>query len=129
MENLSRQDRIWLKSMAIGHRLGCHQMESRSFAFKGYQFPLCARCTGVLLGEITGIASLLLGLRIPLPLMCGLIAVMGIDWFIQYLEICMSTNPRRFITGTLCGYGLTYAYFYFFRLLFRFVTTLFLSGS
>ena len=35
--------------------LGCHQIPERSFNYKGYQFPICARCTGILLGEIFGI--------------------------------------------------------------------------
>ena len=38
----------WL--MAVGHRAGCHQRADRSFYWKGRKFPLCARCTGVLVG-------------------------------------------------------------------------------
>ena len=40
----------WL--MAVGHRAGCHQRADRSFYWKGRKFPLCARCTGVLVGYI-----------------------------------------------------------------------------
>ncbi len=36
----------------------------------------------------------------------SLCAVMFLDWYIQYLKIRSSTNIRRFITGTLGGFGL-----------------------
>ncbi|MEI3349189.1 MAG: DUF2085 domain-containing protein [Dysosmobacter sp.] len=36
---------------SVGHTLGCHQRPDRSFFFHGKQFPVCARCTGVFLGE------------------------------------------------------------------------------
>lgn len=34
---------------------------------------------------------------------CG---IMFMDWFVQYLNIRPSTNPRRLITGILGGFGL-----------------------
>ena len=97
--------------MTIGEKLGCHQMESRSFSYKGYQFPLCARCTGVLLGEIIGIAQLVFGHRISYKRMAIYILIMGIDWELQYFKIQSSNNIRRIITGTLCGIGMTHMYF------------------
>ena len=47
-----KNDLLWLKWMDWGKRLGCHQMPERSFFIKGYQFPVCARCTGVLVSSI-----------------------------------------------------------------------------
>ena len=42
---------IWRRTMYFFHKYwGCHQMATRSFFFKGFQFPLCARCTGILVG-------------------------------------------------------------------------------
>lgn len=123
MESLTKKDHIWLKLMAFGHLLGCHQMESRSFKIHNYQFPLCARCTGVFLGEIVGIISALLGLRIPVYLVIVFIVIMCIDWGVQYFNIKMSTNFRRFITGTLAGFGLLYAYYYVFKYLFMLIIT------
>ena len=35
----------------IGNHSGCHQMPERSFFYKGKQFPVCARCTGVIIGQ------------------------------------------------------------------------------
>ncbi|MEE0456852.1 MAG: DUF2085 domain-containing protein, partial [Anaerovibrio sp.] len=30
-------------------------MPSRSFFIHGYQMPLCARCTGIIVGEVLGL--------------------------------------------------------------------------
>lgn len=40
------------KLMVFGQNMGCHQMPERSFFIRGKQFPVCARCTGVFLGNI-----------------------------------------------------------------------------
>lgn len=93
--------------MILGRASGCHQMPERSFFFRGKQFPICARCTGVYIGELLALLSVK-WLRPPLwvvPLFC---AVMLVDWGIQALGWQESTNIRRFITGLLCGYGLCY---------------------
>nr|WP_279180507.1 DUF2085 domain-containing protein [Anaerotruncus colihominis] len=91
--------------MEAGRLTGCHQRPDRSFCWLGYQFPVCARCTGVLIGNI--LAWLLYHVVTPPTILsltfCGL---MFLDWFIQHKKIRESTNLRRFITGTLCGYGL-----------------------
>ena len=112
---MTKQDRIWLKLMRIGERLGCHQMESRSFSFRGYQFPVCARCTGVMIGQISAIISIICGLRLPIYLALIFMAVMALDWGIQYIKVCESNNIRRLISGTMCGFGLTYLYYYAIR--------------
>ena len=112
---MNKKDEIWIRLMTIGKKLGCHQMESRSFSYKGYQFPLCARCTGVLLGEIIGIAQIACGYRISIKKMMVFISIMGIDWSLQYFKILPSNNIRRVSTGTLCGIGMTFMYFYILR--------------
>ena len=84
---MNKSDLIWIKLMNLGHRLGCHQMEERSFHFKGYQFPVCARCTGVFLGEIIAIVLLLLGIKINIFMSIALLLIMGFDWFIQYIKL------------------------------------------
>ncbi len=109
---MCKNDEVWIKFMKIGEKLGCHQMESRSFSYKGYQFPLCARCTGVFIGEITGIIQIILGYRLSYKRMMTFIIIMGIDWGLQYLKLLPSNNIRRVTTGTLCGIGMTYMYFY-----------------
>lgn len=93
------------KIKKLAGRLGCHQRADRSFFYKGHQFPLCARCTGVAIGQIMAI-----GMRFivtPNLYLCfAFCLVLLIDWSIQYFRIRESTNPRRFVTGILCGYGM-----------------------
>lgn len=93
----------------IGDRSGCHQMPERSFFWKGHQFPVCARCTGVAIGQ--GLA-LLVGFVIQIPVLLGVffLSVMGIDWGIQELGIKESNNFRRVFTGILGGFGLFSVY-------------------
>lgn len=95
--------------MNFGRWLGCHQMPERSFFIKGYQLPICARCTGVYIGQIVALI-LLFFLRIPWYISVILIVPMGIDWSLQYFVKIISNNVRRLITGLLCGFGLMYLY-------------------
>lgn len=91
--------------MKIGNLCGCHQRADRSYFIAGYQFPICARCTGVLIGY----ASALILYRvyhISIWLCALFMLIMFVDWFLQYKNICQSTNFRRLITGLLCGHGL-----------------------
>lgn len=93
--------------MTLGRTSGCHQLPERSFSFRGKQFPVCARCTGVYFGQLLAILSVK-WLRPPLwivPLFC---TVMLADWGAQALRWRSSTNIRRFFTGLLCGYALGY---------------------
>lgn len=99
--------------MELGERTGCHQRPDRSFFINGYQLPVCARCSGVFLGYISGAVFLALrGKRISkgVPSFMGCY-IMFFDWLLQALKIKESTNKRRFITGFLGGMGLIIAYF------------------
>ena len=105
-------DKIWFKLMNYGNKLGCHQLPKRSFFIKGYQFPICARCTGVIIGELVAIILLLLSIKTNIFINFIFLSIMGIDWFIQFINILESTNLRRLITGFLGGFGLTYIYYH-----------------
>ena len=97
--------KLWKKLMKFGHFLGCHQMPERSFFINGYQFPVCARCTGVYIGAL--FAVVLFFVFRPNILLCIIFCiVMLLDWFLQHKMILSSTNCRRLITGSLAGYGL-----------------------
>ncbi|MCP1101725.1 putative membrane protein [Aequitasia blattaphilus] len=100
----------------IGNHSGCHQLPERSFFYKGKQFPVCARCTGVAIGQMVAVIAGVF-LRIPLALSLSLLGIMGIDWGIQELKIKKSTNIRRLITGALGGFGVVGVYFAMFRFL------------
>jgi uncharacterized membrane protein len=113
----------WLaKAKIIGFAL-CHQMPDRSFFVHDHQYPLCARCTGMYLGFITGLIFLLARKRLkaarlpPAPLVAtliGFIVLMGIDGLNSTISIIPgapqlyhTTNVIRLITGTLYGLALS----------------------
>ncbi|WP_409197632.1 DUF2085 domain-containing protein [Methanobrevibacter acididurans] len=85
----------------------CHHKLERSFHFKGHQFPVCARRTGVYLGVFTYIvyayfyfidytpSLLLFSVLILLPLV--------VDGVTQSLGFHESNNTLRFITVLLRG--------------------------
>ena len=88
-----------------GDWIGCHQIPERSFFFRGTQFPVCARCTGVLLAQsATGLVALA-GHYAPPAVGMLLMVPMGLDWAAQYTGFQESTNARRFVTGVLAGVG------------------------
>ena len=99
--------------MHIGRLTGCHQMPERSFFIKEYQFPLCARCTGVVIGEILAIP---IWLVFPIGIIPAIVLGMPlvIDGIAQYRFMILSTNPRRLITGILAGWGLISIYIHIF---------------
>ena len=52
----SRRDQRWIFWMEFcGKYARCHQMPERSFFLGSYQFPLCARCTGIMLGRVLAV--------------------------------------------------------------------------
>lgn len=96
--------------VAIMEKSGCHRLPERSFFYKGRQFPVCARCTGVLIGQILGFLTYRLW-QMPWELGAIFCGFMFLDWFIQRINIKMSTNMRRCATGLLCGYAMGQWYF------------------
>lgn len=108
---------LWVKSMRLGTRIGCHQLPERSFYFRNYQFPVCARCCGVLLGQITAIVLFLFTYIINIKISITLAAIMLLDWGIQYIGVLESNNIRRVITGFLGGLGCWSALFYVIKII------------
>ena len=102
----------------IGQLSGCHRMPERSFFYKGYQFPVCARCTGVCLGQLTAIIVNLF-YKIPLKFALICLTIMGFDWGIQELKIIPSTNFRRLLTGIFGGFGIFSIYFLIIKYVFK----------
>ena len=100
-----KADAFWIKAMEIGSKMGCHQRADRSFSIKGYQFPVCARCSGIL---ISSLAGYIVYVRKRIKLKTGILLCvpMIIDGSIQYFGIRESTNVRRFLTGLAGGIGL-----------------------
>lgn len=98
----------------IGNQSGCHQMSERSFHWKGHQFPVCARCTGVAIGQTFAVIVAFFK-TVPLNVSIFLLSIMGFDWGIQELKIKESTNYRRLITGFCGGFGLFSIYALLFK--------------
>lgn len=106
----------WIFLMNIGNKLGCHQMPERSFFIKKYQFPVCARCTGVIISSIIAII-LFFYKKLPIKVCMAMSGVMLCDWLIQYLEIQESNNRRRLITGLIGGLGYSTLHLYLYKFL------------
>ena len=83
----------------------CHRIPERSFFWKGKQFPVCARCTGIHIGYLRmpifffGFATLNIWISLFLMLPTYL------DGTIQAVFNYESTNLRRVITGFFGGIG------------------------
>lgn len=83
----------------------CHRLPERSFFYHGRQFPICARCTGILLGYILGIIYGVFFKPLSIGLAILLIVPLVLDGYLQYISWRQSTNFRRLSTGILAGIG------------------------
>lgn len=112
IQNVNK-DKLWIKSMIWFDKYwGCHQLPERSFFFRGYQLPICARCLGIILGYILCIFLLIFNCKLNIYLLFLLILTTLIDWSLQFFNILSSNNIRRLVTGILGGIGLMGIYVY-----------------
>lgn len=106
---------VWLPRF-----MGCHRRPERSFKWRsGLPFPVCARCTGELLGMLFAAATAWVW-HPPLWALFVLLLPMVADGFIQLLTKYESTNPRRLVTGLLFGYAFAILVVWFFIAAWRF---------
>ena len=113
--------KIYKSFMIAGKNAGCHQRAERSFFYHKHQFPVCARCTGVLIGYAVGIwLSFIFPITYRFCVLCCVI--MFFDWTLQRLHLKESTNFRRLITGIFGGIGLVGIQVLFFKGLFDFLS-------
>lgn len=98
---------------------GCHRLPERSFFYRGKQFPVCARCTGVMIGQtltffIALVFFYLYQMNINFYLLIGMMfpfaLPMLLDWSIQEYLSVMSNNYRRLVTGFFAGVSLGFLY-------------------
>lgn len=103
---MTSRDEKWIKSMEIARQYcGCHQKPERSFFFNGYQFPLCARCTGIAIGHLLGLfIAPFITFRYYIAL---LMIPLALDGTIQYCTSYESNNIRRVLSGILYGFAFT----------------------
>ena len=85
--------------------VSCHRDPSRSFFWKGRQFPVCARCTGIHLGYLSLFLFLFQLIYINWILSIILILPTLIDGLTQAYLNRESTNSIRVISGFLAGIG------------------------
>ena len=88
----------------------CHRKPERSFFIKGYQFPVCARCTGFytsLILYFTYTYNFFVDYNLYLLSFAILLLFpSAIDGLTQLKGYRESNNTLRFITGLLGGLGL-----------------------
>ena len=102
---MSKKDKIWIEIMeAFSKYWGCHQLPERSFFFHGYQFPVCARCTGIIIGYLLA-ACITPFFNIKGSYLMIMCIPMAVDGGLQQITKYTSTNVRRIITGILYGFG------------------------
>ncbi|MCM1173138.1 MAG: DUF2085 domain-containing protein [Clostridium sp.] len=80
-------------------------MPSRSYRIGSYQFPVCARCMGIIIGYICAVIMLVLKKYICLRTCILLCMPMVIDGGIQFFTKYESKNYRRSYTGFCAGLG------------------------
>lgn len=106
------------KADAVGYAI-CHRIASRSFEAFGRPLPLCARCTGIYLGVMTGLGVFFASGRGrcgQLPdwrvsaVLGAFVVIMGIDGLNSYFTLYPSYegiyqphNWLRLTTGVFCG--------------------------
>jgi len=117
IENLATVTNECLNILGFGL---CHQFPERSYHFAGIQWAVCARCSGIYVGIIFSLVSLLFAYRVknghgqrhgfmawPYWLFLGAgIAFMGWDGVTSYLNMRETTNLLRWITGIGMGASL-----------------------
>lgn len=94
----------------LGIAFMCHQRPDRSFFIRGKQFPLCARCTGILIGYFLGIFTAICTGCSNYCFYLILLLPMVIDGVLQLKFKKESNNIRRVITGILGGIGIIYLF-------------------
>jgi uncharacterized membrane protein len=125
---LSTPPGLFGKADAIGYAV-CHRIPERSFHIGTYQLPLCARCSGMYLGALTGLVfqSILGWKRGKSPgwsiiaLLAVFVVAFGVDGANSYLyllkqirpgflpqipNIYIPNNSLRLLTGSGMGLGI-----------------------
>jgi len=87
--------------------VACHRKPERSFFFRGKQFPLCARCTGIYIGYISVLFFAIMRTSLPALWSAALLLPALVDGSTQACGWRESNNALRLITGVLFGVGVS----------------------
>ena len=91
--------------------LFCHGIPDRCFTIRGHPFPICARCTGLLIGMVAGFLVPATGYVAPIVAIgCALLLVapLLVDGLTQLAGLRHSTNCLRIVTGAIGGLGVAF---------------------
>lgn len=88
------------------HITYCHRKPERSFFWKGKQFPVCARCTGIHIGYISFPLFLFSVFTLNIWWTVLLILPTYLDGLTQAFFKRESNNLLRVTTGVIAGIGL-----------------------
>jgi uncharacterized membrane protein len=83
----------------------CHRKPERSFFWKGKQFPVCARCTGIHIGYITFPLFMFNVFTLNIWWSIALMLPTYIDGLTQAFFKRESNNILRVTTGIMAGIG------------------------
>lgn len=83
----------------------CHRKKNRSIKIGSYTLPLCARCSGVLLGYLFLPLFFVFSSILKIVIIPILILPLLIDGFTQKWQWRESNNFLRLTTGILFGVG------------------------
>jgi len=92
--------------------LFCHGIPERCFTIRGHTFPICARCTGLVIGVAAGFimpAASFLPSIVAIGLASLLVGPLLVDGLTQLAGLRHSTNSLRILTGAIGGLGLAFA--------------------
>ena len=97
-----------LAERRLGLALFCHRRPERSFKILGHVFPVCSRCTGLVLGFVGFIGLVLLNLHVPPLFAFAFMLPLAIDGITQLIHLRESVNGLRFLTGFAFTVGLMF---------------------
>ncbi|WP_410489379.1 DUF2085 domain-containing protein [Bacillus sp. DTU_2020_1000418_1_SI_GHA_SEK_038] len=80
-------------------------MKDRCLTIKGYTFPLCTRCMGILIGYFLLPILIISDFNLSIWLGVLLNIPMVVDGWTQKMKYRESNNFFRVSTGLLCGFG------------------------
>lgn len=83
----------------------CHRLPERSLTIFGYTLPLCARCTGIVIGSILALILAYLNIILSIIFYLMLLIPLIIDGVTQSLNYRKSNNLLRLTTGIIFGVG------------------------
>lgn len=103
---MDKKTKLWINLMEwCAKYWGCHQLPERSFFYHGYQFPVCARCTGIVIGYLIALLQLIFKISIPIQVCIIMVIPMAIDGMLQLFTSYTSNNLKRLFTGIFSGIG------------------------